>query len=461
MTGNVQYIYYISLVIECLVFGLIIIGIKRTGQITSEDSQGLNWFSYAFFSWAITGVVSVFALMYKIGEKNTYLLVGHTICSTFTSLCFIKTISYIKISSPYRGEKSIKAFFTNGMLVLFTFVIVILTIVISILEKDNAEQSKINWIWVPDYLFSIISLGVFGIVTGRAYKERELKHFIWFIWVTVVLIFIGTLFHLIGKTEYPFFNDFKEIVIKTISPIYKMFLFIMILLLIYSYQILGYRKITQENIELNEQFLFSKSEKDKIVEDIESLKIKDLEDQSEINHLHEIIEDYKKQYPALIYDSIDFSISSGNYSIILTNIKSKQTKEIPFSPSLEPFKRLLRLAIYHKYGNGQELQTLPYTEDGLPKSKNERSLETKSEYFSRFRPRDRTDIKIKAMESGYPGFTVDFLKLYKDYKPHRIGFTISPENIYLPPLKINDSDTPEEIYSLFVGKYTILKKGRG
>lgn len=435
-------------------FAILIANIKTTKQITTEDRKGLRWFIIAFSLWA---AISFFAII--LHPDNQYFQIFEIIVSTLNSYFFIRAVSFIEINGHYRGQSFVNDITKKSMLLFFTISIIFYTLVFSfalIILKVNGSVYEF-FIRFPDFSFSMFSISVFGMVIRKAYQERKMQQFNWLIFVTLFLLLAMQLYHLINL-DPPLFNKnylfINSLVIVT-AIIFKTFLFILVILLIYSYQIQKLGDLSNSMAILDLQYIKSEAEKMQLTKENQTIQAQMIVKQEEL----QILKNEIMNGNVSIHEKIEFyfrkdQLGNDQLGIIITPKFTKDKIEINFLPNLDAFKRLLRMAIHRKYGQNEKEQTM-ILNDATKEEIDGKLYESQISY------KQKETIKV-CTERKYADFISTFLIEIKSIKPHtRIGFKIPAENILIPPRLPNKNGiTPDQIYDDYLNEYVVLQKER-
>lgn len=436
-----------------------LIGVKKTGQINPDDVKGIKWFVWAFILWGVSGLVK--SVVSYIGWKNepaNQLI--QAIISTANSYCFLRALSFIDLKNENEWKEFVKGITKRKILEFITVCFIIFPIVIYLSleinhEIDNEKLSKsfeFQVIWLFDTFYSLLALVILGIVIGQAFNERGMRRFIWLKNLALILLFVFVGYKLFSGQNQDIDNP-VSIYLILISQVYKISIFILILLLLYSYQIKNFKDLEIEYKEFRQTQSLTEDENNelkdmnaKLNDQIVALK------QNNKDLMTEFAND-PSNGDNLTKPCIEFIIYDKYMVIKLFRRLSIERTEIPFD-SPELFRNLIRVAIYKKFGNKNKIisQTLQYTEE------NKKPLQ--GDLGDKFWYKDKSLI-LECISEKYPAFEAEFLEDYKDFPRNRIGFSIPSDNIFLPVIKIEKNSHPQEVYEKLLETYPILKRERG
>ena len=449
-------------------FAFLMFAIRSTELIKSDDKKGINWFIAAFSLWGLNGIIQIITIRLEfynypnvVPPKITTI---EAFISTLNSYCFLKASRYIQIISDYRGKKIVRDITNRNNLILITGIILILTLLFYFKFRSDYESFK-QWIWVPDTLISLIALFILVIVISQAFWERGMRWFILLNAGVFILLLISVFIKIWFIYTLPPHIDYMII----IYPVYKTVFFVLILLLLFSYQIKEYKTLKseksdflefnlhleEENRNLQGQIVQQQSLVDELIREKNDL-VNEFE-QKEKDLATKFAEE-RKIPVNLTEPAIEFVIRGDQYYIIIIPELSRERIEIQFAQHLKPFKQLLRLAIHHKFGKNAD-QTLTFS-DEIKKKETENDPKLEQQYNSQFtywQKKSITDIISK----DYPKFEDDFLKVDTNTTPHRIGFRILSDNIFLPKIETGINTLPKNIYQKFLDLYPVLNRERG
>jgi hypothetical protein len=354
----------------------------------------------------------------------------------------------------HRLKKWIDSFTEKTNLIIYLVTLMIITIAL-IFKVQNKIYSGL-----PDMLFSLVGVGVLSIRIINAFREREIYQMNWLTILTIFLLVSAQFFHYFESECNSLLGQIGMAPISRhlylfCSIAYKSLLFILILLLLYSYQIMERRrkleKCFADQSVLEKSLLDVKTELEKVRLERENLKR---------------INEENKTFPGVSHEykpEISFRLSNASDNecgFVLTRKESGQTDFFPYPKNPVIFQKFFRLAILKKFIRPENPDYLPGTVAQLVKDAT--GAREEKHYNWKFEDKDKEFI-LEVVKAKCPDFEKIFLTKFRENHTRYHYLKLPSENIVLPDAdeinKISDL-TAEKVFDFYYNKYSYLRRNR-
>ncbi|MCX6278526.1 MAG: hypothetical protein NT004_10555 [Bacteroidetes bacterium] len=459
----------------CFIFSLLIFGIKSLARqpqgndslnkLDDKDIEGLKWFMVAFGCWALMSIVRI---LFKSEDRMT---IGLYACiSIFNSYCLLRAVSSIIIDNGFRKhnngveiskKSTLKVWIVIAILSVLALLIITYVFKITIDKKYSDNNFVENFfkifIGLPDAVFSIVSLVILSKRISAAFKVRKLHRLNGWTYLTLALVILAQILYYIMPGEKdivrsPLYLQSCVPLFHICSIVYTTLIFILILLLLYSYPI---KDESRKDAETDKKTPENEQERNNL----------SIMDTPEPGRMEIPVEEFQKSNPSNgdvnrlyeYYDKIIFKLSDEKFGFVLTEKGANQNHEFYCDGHPVIFQKFFRLALLVKFNEKNNQRNNPKNLAELVTLATG-DASTKPNYEWRFEDKDKGTV-FKDPNSFCPKLDTIFFDFFRDdHKTRYFYFKIPPENITIPELaeKQVTNMKPEEAFKCYKAKYQCL-----
>lgn len=325
--------YGLWMVVIGLLFGFIFLRLwqrKKELNKGKEKIEGIRYFGFALFTWAISGLLSIIVP----SDYNLLKILLRSIFSSLNSGFILITIRSIDIDNIKDNAGKIYSYISNNKdisIVCLIFVSLTFASALMLSSKFMQYENGYDWLrlnYFPDILLSVLTIGALYVVLDNAFDDRGMEKMRIVALATLIITLVAQILLLL-----PFFPEFAEngkyyihytVIYNLFATTFKILLIALILILLYSGEI---KKLKAELKQAKENPI----EYDKVATNV-------------------------NEYPYQLL----FKPKEKGLNIFLRN---KEGIKISFGRAKKEFEDFLKLAIHSK--NNKEMKAFDNNDDAL------------------------------------------------------------------------------------------------
>lgn len=245
---------------------------KNKEKAPASKIEGIRWFSAALGVWCLSGMADLFVLQPSSSIAPTVEeILCRSIFSSLNSMFILFAIPSIEIAeADSRGTlKGIIAFAQNKLgVVVSGIVFMVFTLFMYALFRGplgfSANNSNWYWLYVPDILFSLLTILALLFVLRTAFTDqrRHIGAMVWVVYLTIILTTLAEVslifpaWQTAGKTFPDWLNWLTLfspaagyfVFYNLVATVFKMLLIALFVILLYSYEIKKAEELKMEGL---------------------------------------------------------------------------------------------------------------------------------------------------------------------------------------------------------------------